>query len=48
MLVIDSSCGEGGGQILRTALSLSVIIGRPVKITRIRAQRPNILQPFAR
>ena len=41
MLVIDGSYGEGGGQILRTALSLSVITGRPVKISRIRAQRPN-------
>ena len=41
MFVIDGSHGEGGDQTLRTALSLSVIAGRSVKITRIRAQRPN-------
>lgn len=36
---IDGSVGEGGGQILRTSLSLSVITGRPIRITRIRAGR---------
>lgn len=34
---IDGSYGEGGGQILRTSLSLSVLTGRPVEIGRIRA-----------
>ncbi|HKD67758.1 MAG TPA: hypothetical protein VKB84_13010 [Candidatus Binataceae bacterium] len=27
MLTIDGSCGEGGGQILRTALALSSVTG---------------------
>lgn len=36
---LDGSMGEGGGQILRTALSLSVITRRPFHITRIRANR---------
>lgn len=38
---IDGSQGEGGGQILRTAVSLSVITGRPVEVTNIRAKRQN-------
>lgn len=36
---IDGSHGEGGGQMLRTALSLSVLTGRPVRFERIRAGR---------
>ncbi len=40
MLSIDGSAGEGGGQILRTALALSIITGTPFRITRIRAARP--------
>lgn len=40
MLVIDGSHGEGGGQILRTALALSAISARAVRIVRIRANRP--------
>jgi RNA 3'-terminal phosphate cyclase (ATP) len=36
---IDGSFGEGGGQVLRTVLALSVITGRPVRIDRIRAGR---------
>ena len=39
MLVIDGSYGEGGGQVLRTSLSLAAITGRPVRIERIRAGR---------
>lgn len=39
MLTIDGSYGEGGGQILRTALSLSCVTGRPVEIFNIRANR---------
>ena len=37
---IDGSLGEGGGQVLRTALSLSAATGRPVRIFNIRARRP--------
>jgi RNA 3'-terminal phosphate cyclase (ATP) len=39
-LVIDGARGEGGGQILRTALSLSAITGRAVRLENIRANRP--------
>jgi RNA 3'-terminal phosphate cyclase (ATP) len=39
MLIIDGSRGEGGGQVLRTSLSLSVLTGRPFTITHIRANR---------
>ncbi|NCP17525.1 RNA 3'-terminal phosphate cyclase, partial [Candidatus Kuenenbacteria bacterium] len=38
-LRIDGSSGEGGGQILRTSLSLSVLTGRPIEIFNIRAGR---------
>jgi RNA 3'-terminal phosphate cyclase (ATP) len=36
---IDGSMGEGGGQILRTALALSCCLGRPFQINNIRANR---------
>lgn len=39
-LDLDGSTGEGGGQILRTGLALSMVTGRPLHITRIRAGRP--------
>lgn len=39
MLEIDGSIGEGGGQVLRTALALSCIKGQPVRISSIRAGR---------
>ena len=39
-LLIDGSEGEGGGQILRTSLALSMITGRPFRIHKIRANRP--------
>jgi RNA 3'-terminal phosphate cyclase (ATP) len=41
LLQIDGSLGEGGGQILRTALSLSLITGRGFQIEKIRANRNN-------
>ncbi len=46
MLMIDGSYGEGGGQVLRTALGLAILTGQPVRIERIRAGRPKPgLQP---
>jgi RNA 3'-terminal phosphate cyclase (ATP) len=38
---LDGSRGEGGGQILRTALALSLITGRPFRMINIRANRSN-------
>ena len=38
-LDVDGSYGEGGGQILRTSLALSLITGRPVHVSKIRAGR---------
>lgn len=40
MIVIDGSHGEGGGQILRTSMSLSAVLGKPVRVENIRASRP--------
>ena len=40
MLIIDGSQGEGGGQILRTALALALVTGTPFRMERIRAGRP--------
>jgi RNA 3'-terminal phosphate cyclase (ATP) len=39
MIRIDGSQGEGGGQILRTSLSLSLVTGQPFTIEKIRANR---------
>jgi RNA 3'-terminal phosphate cyclase (ATP) len=39
MLHLDGSMGEGGGQVLRTALGLSLVTGQPFTIDRIRAGR---------
>ena len=46
MLTIDGSFGEGGGQILRTALALSTVTGTAFRIERIRAarERPGLLR----
>ena len=43
---LDGAHGEGGGQILRTALTLSMITGIPFRIERIRAKRgkPGLLR----
>ena len=41
MIEIDGSYGEGGGQIIRTSLTLSAITQKAVRITDIRANRPN-------
>ncbi len=39
MVEIDGSEGEGGGQIVRSALTLSLITGESVRLTGIRARR---------
>lgn len=39
MIVIDGSYGEGGGQVLRTSLTLAILTGQNVQIERIRAGR---------
>lgn len=46
MITIDGSEGEGGGQVLRTALSLSMVTGKPFRIENIRAgrQKPGLLR----
>lgn len=41
MIKIDGSYGEGGGQILRTSLALSLVTGKPFSIENIRAGRKN-------
>ena len=38
-IALDGGQGEGGGQVLRTALSLSAITGRPFRIDRVRENR---------
>jgi RNA 3'-terminal phosphate cyclase (ATP) len=38
-IVIDGSAGEGGGQIVRTALALSLVTRTPIRIERVRAGR---------
>lgn len=46
MIIIDGSIGEGGGQILRTALALSMVTGQPFRIENIRAgrEKPGLLR----
>ncbi len=46
MITIDGSIGEGGGQILRTSLALSLVTGKPFVIENIRAKRekPGLLR----
>ncbi len=46
MIEIDGSWGEGGGQVLRSSLTLSMMTGQPVHLANIRAHRPKPgLQP---
>jgi len=46
LIRIDGSSGEGGGQILRSSLSLSLATGKPFRIENIRAkrERPGLLR----
>lgn len=39
MLEIDGAHGEGGGQLVRTAVALAAVTGRPARISNIRAGR---------
>lgn len=46
MILIDGSFGEGGGQILRSTLTLAMCLGKPVRINNIRSGRkkPGLLR----
>ena len=46
MIEIDGAAGEGGGQVLRTALALSLITRKPFRLTNVRAKRksPGLLR----
>lgn len=46
MLQIDGARGEGGGQIIRSALALAIVTGQPIEIRHIRAgrKRPGLLR----
>jgi RNA 3'-terminal phosphate cyclase (ATP) len=39
LITLDGSHGEGGGQILRTALTLSLLTGRAFRLVKVRANR---------
>ena len=41
MIEIDGSMGEGGGQLLRYSVALSVLLGKEVRVYNIRAKRSN-------
>jgi RNA 3'-terminal phosphate cyclase (ATP) len=46
MIELDGSMGEGGGQILRTSLTLALVTAQPFRLRKIRAGRPKPgLQP---
>lgn len=46
MIELDGAAGEGGGQILRSALTLAMVSGKPFRISRVRAGRskPGLLR----
>lgn len=46
MIEIDGGAGEGGGQVVRTALGLSLVTGKPFQINNIRGRRrkPGLLR----
>ena len=39
LIAVDGELGEGGGQILRSALTLAAVTGQGFEVTRIRARR---------
>jgi RNA 3'-terminal phosphate cyclase (ATP) len=39
LLIIDGAYGEGGGQIIRTSLALSLVTRKPFRVERARANR---------
>ncbi len=41
VIVLDGSQGEGGGQVLRTAVALAALTGQAVRVENIRARRKN-------
>lgn len=45
-LIVDGAQGEGGGQVLRTALTLSILTKQPIEVINIRANRkkPGLLR----
>ena len=40
LIRVDGGEGEGGGQVLRTALALSAVTGQGFEMTQIRERRP--------
>jgi len=46
MLTIDGSMGEGGGQVVRSSLALSLVTGTPFRIDKVRAgrKRPGLMR----
>src|SRR5512143_2963577 len=46
VLEIDGASGEGGGQILRSSLALSLVTGIPFRIVNVRAgrKRPGLMR----
>ena len=46
MITIDGTTGEGGGQVLRSSLALSMATGQPFRVTNIRKKRskPGLLR----
>ena len=50
LLTIDGSQGEGGGQVLRSSLALSLVTGTPFVIENVRANRkkPGLMRQHGR
>ncbi|WP_417760494.1 RNA 3'-terminal phosphate cyclase [Shewanella sp.] len=46
MITIDGAQGEGGGQVLRSALTIALLTGKPLEVVNIRAGRnkPGLLR----